>query len=72
MACTRDQKVLEKLGYYYGIIARMIVGNPDVTYDRILSQCPIIQNTDYKPFIVVGDTDTIHGHYPTIQIIKYT
>ncbi len=70
IACTRDQSVLERLGYYYGVVARMIEGKPEPTYDWILSQCPIINNTDNKPFIVVWDTDTIHGHYPTIQIIK--
>lgn len=70
LACTRDPIVLEKLGYYYGVIAHKIDGKPDVDFDRISKQFFIVENSDKKPFVLISDTDKVVGNYPTIQIIN--
>lgn len=69
LVCTRSQEVVEKLGYYYGIIARKIDWDSEVTHERISSQCQIIKNPENRPFVLISDTDKINGHYPTIQVI---
>lgn len=41
-----------------------------VDFDRIMSQSRTLENPDKKPFVLIGDTDTIVGEYPTIQVIS--
>ncbi len=69
LTCTRDNNVLEKLGYYYGVIAHKIDEKPEVTFDWISSQFPIVDNPDRRPFVLISDTDKVVGNYPTIQVI---
>lgn len=71
LTCTRDLDILEKLGYYYGVIAHHIEGKPELNFGRIQSQFPIIENTSHKPYVIISDTDTVTGNYPTIQVIHY-
>ena len=70
LTCTRDPDVLEKLGYYYGVIAHKIDGKPQVDFDWISKQFPILSNPDNKPFVLISDTDKVAGNYPTIQVIN--
>lgn len=70
LACTRDATIVEQLWYYYGVIGRLIEEKPVVNYDWIMSQAKKLKNPDNKPFILIGDTDTIIGAYPTIQVIS--
>lgn len=70
LACTRDHRVLEHLGYYYGIVARLIEGKPQVDFAWIMDHAKKLDNPSQKPFILIGDTDMILGSYPTLQIIE--
>ncbi|MFA7284304.1 MAG: pyruvate kinase [Candidatus Absconditabacterales bacterium] len=70
LTCTWDPDVLEKLGYYYGVIAHKIDGKPQVDFERISKQFPIVDNPDDKPFVLISDTDKVAGNYPTIQVIN--
>lgn len=70
LACTWEQEVVEKLAYYYWVIAHKIDSKPDVNFDRISKQFFIVQNPEKKPFILISDTDKVAGNYPTVQIIN--
>lgn len=71
LACTWEPEVVEKLAYYYGIIAHKIEDKPDnVNFEWISKQFFIVQNPENKPFILISDTDKVVGNYPTIQIIN--
>lgn len=70
LACTRDPTIMEQLGYYYGVVARFIEWKPKVTFDWIMSQSKKLTNIEKKPFVLISDTDTIVGEYPTIQVIR--
>jgi pyruvate kinase len=70
LACTRDETIAEQLGYYHGVIAHLVEGKPRVDYHWIMSQTKKLENPSKQPFILIGDTDTIVGEYPTIQVIS--
>jgi pyruvate kinase len=70
LACTRDRVVAEQLWYYHGIIARVLQDKPLVDFDWIMWQSKKLENPHKKPFVLIGDTDTIVGAYPTIQVIS--
>jgi pyruvate kinase len=69
LACTRNDRVVEHLWYYYGVVARLIEGNPVIDFTWIMSQTKKLSNLENKPFILIGDRDTIAGAYPTIQVV---
>lgn len=70
LACTWDEVVQEKLGYYYGVVAHVIENKPEVTFDWISRQFFIVNNLDNKPYVLISDTDKVAGNYPTIQIVN--
>lgn len=70
LACTREPRIVEQLGYYYGVVARLITGKPAVDFERIMSQSKKLTNPDKKPFVLISDTDMIAWWYPTIQVIS--
>lgn len=73
IALTRNPHVTQQLNYYYGISGITLQNKqPVVDYQRLLKHydSTITETAEGKPFVVISDTDTITGHYPTIQVIS--
>ncbi len=72
MACTWDKDVAKQLGYRYGVYATTLSNKqPVVDYAWLVEHFSRLKWGDERPFVVISDTDTITGNYPTIQVIGY-
>lgn len=72
MAFTWNAQVTQQLAYYYGVYGQTLeTKQPNVDYAWLEEHftASAWASRD-RPFVVISDTDTITGNYPTIQLIS--